>query len=84
MVLRMKDHMVSGMLRSRVQDIRTDSISDKAFEQARLLPSMHARVRDSMVPWTGRSMLSEYCVQSVCKAACGGWHASNVLQNMYA
>ena len=50
MVLRMKDHMVSGMLRSRVQDIRTDSISDKAFEQARLLPSMHARVQGSMVP----------------------------------
>ena len=46
----MKDHMVSGMLRSRVQDIRTDSISDKAFEQARLLPSMHAQVQDSMVP----------------------------------
>ena len=41
-VLRMKDHMVSGMLRSRVQDVRTDSISDKAFEQVRLLPSIRA------------------------------------------
>ena len=32
-VLRMKDNVVSGILKSRVQDIRTDSISDKAFEQ---------------------------------------------------
>ena len=29
----MKDNVVSGILKSRVQDIRTDSISDKAFEQ---------------------------------------------------
>ncbi len=44
--LRMKDHVVSGMLKSRVQDIRTDTISDKAFEQVRslfwhVLPASH-------------------------------------------
>ena len=58
MVLRMKDHMVSGMLRSRVQDIRTDSISDKAFEQARLLAWMHACMHERTVDCLnfGRSM----------------------------
>ena len=40
----MKDNVVSGILKSRVQDIRTDSISDKAFEQV-ILPSMQPTCR---------------------------------------
>lgn len=35
--LRMKDHVVSGILKSRVQDKHTDSISDKAFEQVSIV-----------------------------------------------
>lgn len=42
--LRMKDHVVSGILKSRVQDKHTDSISDKAFEQVSIVLQQHLHV----------------------------------------
>lgn len=42
--LRMKDNVVSGILKSRVQDKHTDSISDKAFEQVSIVMQQYLRV----------------------------------------
>ena len=42
--LRMKDNVVSGILKSRVQDKHTDSISEKAFEQVSIDMQQYLRV----------------------------------------